>query len=750
MAPDRFSWLHLTDFHFGMRGQRTLWPNLREPFLKDLAELHDRAGPWHAVLFTGDFVQSGNSTQFEDMQREVLDRLWIKLRELGSGDAVLLAVPGNHDLTRPDRKADNPAIDALLRKDGFSDIANKFWEMEDGAYRRVINEAFGAYQNWWNGVPYRPKALLVNGMLPGDFACSLQCGSYTIGIIGLNTTFLQLQEGDYRGYLEWNSRQIDAVSNGAIDDWVKNHRVCLLLTHQGPEWLTPASRNHGESEIAPAGRFVGHLFGHMHETRIIYESKGGSDTIRRCQSRSAFGMELFGDPPELKRSHGYISGRIEFSEKGANLRLWPRIATDKPNGWRFIPDHDNVLDHDGATRPEKISYRSTDVIASVSPAEFVTHPPRSDFITIPKRAWPESVTKQGFEMPDSMLLRPESRVVRFHHLRRPLVEAIIGWVLGRDELIKLRLQAGEGGAGKTRLMIEVCEQLETAYGWRAGFVERSQSDNAGLRRLLSEGRPSVIVLDYAETRVTEIVEITRTALYASNIPYVRLLLLAREGGDWWDRLADAAGGDQAVAAILRGLRTKTGPYRMSKDVIEKQDRPAIFAEALEDFAAFKRSEIPRAVTPDLSADYFGNPLFIHLSALAQLRERSSLDDSELLSTELGHERSYWRKLWNDEATADQMLPAIEQAVALLTLINGRRSGRDAKAALASVPRLRNLPETTQICVFDMLRQIYPYPQNGGLKGLEPDLLGETLVGEALARDDELLAIGRKRTTCDTH
>jgi hypothetical protein len=67
----------------------------------------------------------------------------------------------------------------------------------------------------------------------------------------------------------------------------------------------------------------------------------------------------------------------------------------------------------------------------------------------------EDLAAKDFVMPDSMLLRAESRVVRFHTLREPLRDEIVGWALNPDQLIKLRLQAGEGGTGKTRLLIEV-------------------------------------------------------------------------------------------------------------------------------------------------------------------------------------------------------------------------------------------------------------------------------------------------------
>ncbi len=159
MGAENFSWLHLTDFHYGLKGQDSLWPTLRGPFLDDLEKLHKLAGPWHAVLFTGDFVQSGDPTQFEEMQREVLDRIWSKLRDLGSGDAVLLAVPGNHDLRRPDQKDDNAARDTLLQKDGFDAIAEKFWSNPAGGYRRVIDNAFAAYQNWWNECEAAPEII---------------------------------------------------------------------------------------------------------------------------------------------------------------------------------------------------------------------------------------------------------------------------------------------------------------------------------------------------------------------------------------------------------------------------------------------------------------------------------------------------------------------------------------------------------------------------------------------------------------
>src|SRR5262245_42977325 len=229
------------------------------------------------------------------MQKEGLDRLWHLLTELGSGEARLLAVPGNHDLRRPDPGADNPAIHTLLERGDFHRIAKRFWSDTDNAYRKVIDRAFQDYVAWWAAAPHRPKSGISDGFLPGEFACTIARGDRNIGIIGLNTTFLQLAEGDYRKHLVWHPKQISKVAGKAIDDWLQEHDVCLLLTHQGPDWLTEQSLAKEGPEIAPPGRFAAHLYGHMHETEITYSSTGIGPPKLCLQGRSAFGMEFFGE-----------------------------------------------------------------------------------------------------------------------------------------------------------------------------------------------------------------------------------------------------------------------------------------------------------------------------------------------------------------------------------------------------------------------------------------------------------------------
>ena len=121
-------WLHLTDLHMGMSGQAPLWPNMEQAVLDDLAYLQKQIGSWDLVLFTGDLTQKGTKEEFEAIEKYFL-KLWSHFKAWGF-EPKLLAIPGNHDLVRPEDHTDSTLI-TLLHNWSLPAVQAPFWEKPD-------------------------------------------------------------------------------------------------------------------------------------------------------------------------------------------------------------------------------------------------------------------------------------------------------------------------------------------------------------------------------------------------------------------------------------------------------------------------------------------------------------------------------------------------------------------------------------------------------------------------------------------
>lgn len=349
-----FGWLHLTDLHApGIGGFRTLWPNVEEQLYEDLARLHDRCGPWDLVLFTGDLTQRGSPSEFAALD-DVLGALWEHLRALGS-DPRLFTVPGNHDLARPDPR--RPEVRLLARWEDNPDVQRELWADPTSPYRRLIDETFAAYTSWTASPKIRPPGELLRGILPGDATAVLEKDGVRLGLLGLNSSFLQLGDAAWQGRLAVDVAQFHAAAGGDGPRWARGCDAALLMTHHGPLWLDRASNEALNGEISPPGRFLAHLYGHMHEPATESLAVGGALPWRRWQGASLFGLEGWG--PHTDRRHGYAAARYEIDGQGrGQLRLWPRSARKHQAGfWQIGPDPTFLLEDDGATAAEVVAPR---------------------------------------------------------------------------------------------------------------------------------------------------------------------------------------------------------------------------------------------------------------------------------------------------------------------------------------------------------------------------------------------------------
>lgn len=360
----RFNWLHLSDLHVGMGGGAfAAWNAVEEWFIHDLKQLISRCGPLDAVLFSGDLTQRASAAEFGQLQ-QLLDRLWTRFREQGC-DPVLLPVPGNHDLARPLGREHEPLHVALKGWWGSERLhSDWFWDKDRGAdYRAYVASLFAEYTKWFDACPFVPKTIK-RGLLPGDFSFTLEKNGIKLGVVGLNSSYLHLDD-EVREQLDVSPRQLEALRS-PFYNWAEEHDFALLMTHHPPTWLEKNARMRYEAGVYPTGRnlhwFDAHVFGHMHESRVVDEVIGGAERKRR-QAPSLFGLEKFATPAgaQTDRRHGYAFATIEIQDPAARKAVLRdrvvRAQRHVAGTWHFSADEESVLhEADGLGPPAALTW----------------------------------------------------------------------------------------------------------------------------------------------------------------------------------------------------------------------------------------------------------------------------------------------------------------------------------------------------------------------------------------------------------
>lgn len=369
MAP--ISWLHFSDLHqgVGQSTQKWLWPSVQAELLKDLEKLHDKAGPWDLVLFTGDLTQTGSVEEFKRLN-DTLQSIWDRLAKLGS-TPYLMAVPGNHDLVRPDKKS--LAVKMLGRWWDDPDVEDDLFSEGDQKYQPVLRQAFEPFTAWyeeWRG-NHPAQGIIIadwkSGVMSGDFSATVRKGSLKLAVVGLNSAFAQLTPENFEKRILLHPQQLLALTQ-APTDWIDRHHASLLLTHHPVGWLHEKSLEYYNETINPPGRFAAHLFGHLHQAADLSLREGGASQRRYVQGSSLLGLEQFGH--DLLRTHGYSCAQITRNQGTDVLKVWPRRASKKRAGhWGVSADSDfELAEHDNSySMPIFLNHQATPVTASTEP-----------------------------------------------------------------------------------------------------------------------------------------------------------------------------------------------------------------------------------------------------------------------------------------------------------------------------------------------------------------------------------------------
>jgi hypothetical protein len=583
-----FTWLHLTDLHAGGPAHLYLWPNVEDEVFKDLASLHEKIGSVDAIFFTGDLTQTGKLTDFERFDA-CLERLLGRLCEFGS-DPRFFAVPGNHDVNRPEPTSGVVA----LAKDwqGNFDLREHFYADATADLRKGIDQVFSGWTTRLS--QHRRQDSVVGfkeGLLPGDFSATLEVDSIRVGIVGLNTAFLQLYKGNLKGRLTLDLRQLHAVCPEGGPAWSRSHDVTFLLTHHPPDWLDEAGLDALRTEIAPPGRFSMHLYGHLHEPRgPLVSWEGAAQSRQEALGRSLFGLEHWGEDEKRKRLHGYSAGEVSFDKGSRMLRLWPRKGERiYAGGWQVVPDYGYKLDeneslvfpelgpsprdvavHRGSTAPAPIRESSIPGWMPVDIAFLEEHRVELSAASL-RQYFDGAVPRWAHAISEEI---PRRHVVGglLRDLRSSLASGIP----------RVHLIIGPAGEGKSTVLLQAAADVASDATWRVLWRPDVDTElDAGDVRGLPAG-PWLLVSDDADRIAGSLFAAWRAALHAERSD-IYFLVAARDT-DW----RDAKGDGLTWGDGLRRFRLRHIDHRDAREIVRAWAR--VGEEALGELAGLTDEE----------------------------------------------------------------------------------------------------------------------------------------------------------------
>jgi len=351
---------------------------------------------------------------------------------------------------------------------------------------------------------------------------------------------------------------------------------------------------------------------------------------------------------------------------------------------------------------------------------------------VPLRQWQPNLDPPG------ALLRAQFGVVPFHGREKELQD-LHNWCHSAAR-VAIRLYTAAGGAGKTRLALELALQLRNG-GWWTGFVtaEGLRYPERMMPALARPGGKVLLVVDYAEVQNPFLIFLLRE-LYQIDRGPIRLLLLARAALDWWKQLKSEPGG---VGGLLSGPATSR--HALAPFIDSPQARADSYRVAAQAFAAQLQAAVPTAVPDDLDAHYYQKPLLLHMRALIDLEGENTVRSGEgILDRILHRERRYWETRAADHGLPAEISPGIGRAMAAITMGGGINSEAEAVKMLRSMRFFADQPAAVLTAVARLLHEAYPGER--WIEPVQPDLLGEHLVQRELEDGaDELfdLVLGPK-------
>lgn len=353
-------------------------------------------------------------------------------------------------------------------------------------------------------------------------------------------------------------------------------------------------------------------------------------------------------------------------------------------------------------------------------------------------------------------VREGDQIIEFLGRKEELHELVAWCDGGRADgrrSLRVRLVTGPGGVGKTRLAEELQDRMRDR-GWQCRNLRAGVEPWAmeAIRR--GHGKaPILFVVDYAENRHDQLATLLEHA--NDDDGTVRILLLARQNGEWWTDLCQLPGVGAVVGATdPLELSPRLVPADDAMTVVEEQQR--IIDAATHDFARHLDREPPAVELSEALPDARMLDL-LSIALVEVLRRRddhvppgagaATLSVHSVFDELLRHEVRDWsRSAAKAGVHADtHTLRTLVAAACLL----GAADQEEATALVRRVSRLRHHDDAPDLVrTARWLREQYPpsartwtghdaeraaRPQ--WLGSLHPDRLAEHLVVSVLSAAD---------------
>lgn len=349
-----FRWVHFTDLHAGHPSFAAEIPTIKEELYKDLRFLTSAHGGWDFVLFSGDLTNRGSTDEFDSCLQVVSD-LFDTFKD--NCQPVLLSVPGNHDLSRPE--CYTAAMLCLMSHFPDSqDVVDGIFNDLPSEYKEALERLFANYRAWITMTKSFHPETIQHGRIPGDFTASISKDGARLGVLGLNTAFQHLNDNVKK--ISISPRQFDAACIPDRSSWAASHNACILMTHHPRTWLTVKTQEELNCHIAPNGRFFLEVCGHLHSDDLDTFARGASEPRHVLHGRSLFGLRDWkGTDDEQsvntnrERIYGYSFCELELNGSSGKLRVWPR-RMETTTAYRLVANNTQFTLERGTEHTRKI------------------------------------------------------------------------------------------------------------------------------------------------------------------------------------------------------------------------------------------------------------------------------------------------------------------------------------------------------------------------------------------------------------